>query len=125
MKEKNQISEQQQAEINENQGEITQLVLKSFEINAPKAQLSETEMLDYLADVIAYFIEAKLDYLLSLLYRLDIDEQKINFALHPANPEAANITLAKLVWARQKQRAETKKNIIVQRTDNWIWDDEL
>lgn len=100
----------------------TALILRDFELAPPHPLLSEQDMIDYLSEVIAYMIQHKLDFLLSLLYRLDISEIKINRVLQPNYPMPANVALAHLVWERQKQRIETKQNIHVQHVDNWIWD---
>jgi hypothetical protein len=50
-----------------------------------------------------------MEYLLSLLYRNDVAESKIYDALSPSSPDPANVSLAKLVMERQKQRLETKR----------------
>jgi hypothetical protein len=104
--------------------EVTAIVLRDFELKAPDKMLNESEMLAYLADAISYMIEHKLDYLLSLLYRLDVDEKKIRQALLPGNPIPANIALARLVWDRQKQRIATKQHYRAQNPSNWDWDIE-
>lgn len=100
----------------------TALILRDFELAPPQPLLAEQEVITYLSETIGYMIEHKLDFLLSLLYRLDISEVKINRVLQPNYPMPANIALAHLVWERQKQRIETKRNIQVQHVDNWIWD---
>jgi hypothetical protein len=102
--------------------ETTALVLRDFELLAPEKTMTEEDMIQYLADAIGYMIEHKMDFLLSLLYRLDVDEHKINRALMPGNPIPANIALAHLVWNRQKQRIATKKAFREQNPSNWDWD---
>lgn len=109
---------------NSDNKEVTELVLRDFELAEPKNILTDKEMLDYLAEAIAYMIEHRMDFLLSLLYRLDISENKIAFALTPGNEEPANIALARLVWERQKQRVATKQAYRVQNPTNWNWDIE-
>jgi hypothetical protein len=99
-------------------------ILQDFELTIPEKELNEQELLDYLSEAIGYMIEHRLDFLLSLLYRLDVDEYKINKALLPGNPEPANSALAHLVLERQKQRVATKKAYKVQNTDSWDWGDE-
>ena len=107
-----------------NNVEITELVLRDFELSQPEHSLTEQEMLNYLADAIAYMLENKMDFLLSLMYRLDIDEAKIAHALLPGNDEPAHIALAKVVWERQKNRVATKQAYRIQNPTNWNWDDE-
>ncbi|MCP3933104.1 MAG: hypothetical protein GY705_28875 [Bacteroidetes bacterium] len=89
--------------------QTTELVIKDFGLQPPKDQLSEEELFDMLADEIAYMIERNLEYLFSLMYRLDIDENKVNKALSPRAEEPANIGLTRLVLERQRQRIKTKK----------------
>jgi hypothetical protein len=99
-------------------------ILLDFELTIPEKELNEQELLDYLSEAVGYMIEHRLDFLLSLLYRLDVDEYKINKALLPGNPKPANIALAQLVLDRQKQRVATKKAYKVQNTDSWDWGDD-
>ena len=86
-----------------------ELVLRDFELETDKETISEEELLQLLANQLAYMIEYRLEFLLSLMYRLDIDERKINAALSPEAKVPPNIGLAKLVLQRQKQRVFTKK----------------
>jgi hypothetical protein len=102
--------------------DIKDLVLHDFNLTVPNKQLTEAEMIAYLADAVAYMMEHKMDFLLSLMYRLDIDEDKIAFALMPSNPEAANMALARIIWERQKQRIQTKKTYKQQNPNQWDWD---
>jgi hypothetical protein len=97
-------------------------ILSDFDLSVPEKSLNEQELLEYLAEAISYMIEHKLDFLLSLLYRLDVDEQKINTALLPGNPEPANFALAQLVLERQKQRMATKIAYKKQNPTSWNWD---
>lgn len=90
-------------------GRDTKELISKFEIETTEASFSEEALFQLLADHIAYMIEYRLDFLLSLMYRLDIDEAKINWALNPASPVAANIGLAQLVMERQKERMRTKE----------------
>ena len=68
-------------------------------------------------------MQTNLDYLLSLMYRLDILEENLQKALHPSNPEAPHIALARLVIERQKQRLASRAEYRTeQKTDKWDWD---
>lgn len=94
---------------NENLAQTTELIVKDFELEPQEEQLTEEELLQLLANQIAEMIEFRLEFLLSLMYRLDVSEQKVNFALSPQSSEPANLTLARLVLERQKQRVFTKQ----------------
>ena len=102
--------------------ESRDLILRDFELAEPDKPLSDEEMIAYLADAIAYMMEHRMDFLMSLLYRLDVSEGKIAFAMLPGNPLPANRALALAVWERQKQRIATKKSYSEQNPSNWDWD---
>jgi hypothetical protein len=102
--------------------ETRDLILRDFELAEPEKPLSDEEMINYLADAIAYMMEHRMDFLMSLLYRLDVSEGKIAFAMLPGNPLPANIALAYAVWERQKQRMATKKKFSEQNSNKWDWD---
>jgi len=93
-------------------------LVRDFELETSKAGLSEEELFDLLANQVAYLIEFRMEYLLSLLYRNDVEEVKIDFALSPLCNEPANIAIARLVMERQKQRMATKKAIEVKELDD-------
>ena len=99
--------------------ETSDLIVRDFEIEAGEAIISEEQLLKVLADQVAYMIEYKLEVLLSLMYRLDIDESKVNFALSPIAPDPANIGIAKLVLERQKRRAATKIAYPAEKFEGW------
>lgn len=86
----------------------TDLIRRDFELEGVPDQLSEEELLRLLIDHVDFLIDRRMEWLLSLMYRMDIDEEKVNAALHPAAPEPANIGLAKLILARQQARVRTK-----------------
>ena len=85
------------------------LIVRDFELEPQEKILTEEELLGLLSDILAEMIERRLEFLLSLMYRLDIDEKKVHFALSPFCEEPANIALARLILERQKQRAFTKQ----------------
>ena len=101
----------------------TQALATNFELpESPDHRLTEEELFEALSDRIAYMIEYELDMLLSLLYRFDVDEGKINAALSPGSAEAANKGLTRLVMERQKDRVATKNKYKQSHTEDWIWD---
>ncbi len=89
--------------------QTAELIARDFGLKMGKEPLTEQELFDLVANEVAYMIEHRLDFLMSLLYRLDVLEHKINFALSPLAPDPANIALAKLIIERQKERIFTKK----------------
>lgn len=99
----------------------TALIVRNFELETDTSTVNEEELLRLLTERIAYMIEHKLDFLLSLLYRLDVDEGKINFALSPLAPDTPAVGLAKLVMERQRQRLATKEKYRQKDSDEWDW----
>lgn len=100
------------------------LVRESFELEKAPPPGSEEELLALLAERIAEMLEQRPEYLMSLLYRLDVLEEKIHPAMRPDAPEPANWGLARLVLERQKQRAETKKTVKTKPLEglkDWEW----
>ena len=79
---------------------LTDLVLRDFELASEEESPSEEEIFHLLCDRIAYMIEHQMEYLLSLLYRNDVEESKINFALSPLAPEPPHIGLAHFLVSR-------------------------
>jgi len=90
------------------------VLVQDFEIETTQEQLTEEQLFDLLCERITWMIEYKMEYLLSLLYRNDVLEEKINFALSPLCPDPANIALTKLVLARQKERMAIKQSFKVE-----------
>ncbi|MEZ5055560.1 MAG: hypothetical protein R2879_00845 [Saprospiraceae bacterium] len=102
----------------------TGLIIQDFELSTDKDQMSEEEFLAILAERMEYMIEYRMEFLLSLMYRLDIAEHKINFALSPLAADPPALGLAKLVVERQKERLATKqqyKSKDVEEGDEWEW----
>lgn len=100
------------------------LVREPFELENTAPPGSEEELLAILAERIAEMLERRPEYLMSLLYRLDVLEEKIHPAMRPDAPEPANWGLARLVLERQKQRAETKRTIKPEPLEglkDWEW----
>lgn len=98
------------------------LIARDFELQTQEEKLTEEDLLRLLAEQVAYMIDHKLEVLLSLMYRLDIDESKVNAALSPFAPEPAHVGIARLVLERQKQRAFTKQ--YYKQNSNWDWDED-
>ncbi len=96
------------------------LLKQDFELESlESASITEEELLQVLANQIAYMIEYQLEVLLSLMYRLDVAEKKVQAALAPGAVEPPNIALARVVLERQKRRAFTKKNYKPEQLEGW------
>ena len=90
-------------------GETKTVILRQFEINDGQVSMDDATLFQVLADQIAYMLEYRFEFLMSLMYRLDIEEREIHLALAPDSSEPANIALARLVIDRQVKRMQTKE----------------
>jgi len=88
--------------------QTTALIARDLGLDIKEESMTEEELFNLVINEVAYMIEHRLEYLLSLMYRMDISEQKVSDALSPAAPEPANIGLGRLILERQKQRIYTK-----------------
>jgi hypothetical protein len=108
----------------DNLQQTTSLVREPFELENTPPPGSEEDLLALLADRIAEMLERRPEYLMSLLYRLDVLEKKIVPVMRPDAPEPANWGLARLVLERQKERAETKRTVKPEPLEglkDWEW----
>lgn len=104
--------------------QTSDLVREPFELESAPPPATEAELLALIAERIEEMLEHRPEYLMSMLYRLDVLEEKIYPAMHPGAPEAPNIGLARLVLERQKQRLETKRKIKsapLEDMKDWEW----
>lgn len=100
------------------------LVKGSFDIAGREGFGSEEELILMLSERIGEMLERQPEQLMSLLYRLDVLEEKIRPVMRPDAPEPANVGLARLVVERQRQRIATKisvKTMPLEGMDGWEW----
>jgi hypothetical protein len=97
-----------EAKNNENLVPVVSLITQDFGLTTQNPP-DVAAFLTYLADVIAYMLEHQTDKLFGLMYRLDIDEHKIQTVFAPFQAESPNVGLARLVWERQLERVQTRK----------------
>ena len=94
------------------------LINSTLQLDNPSG-MTDAEWLTLIGDRVQWFLDNDKDLLLSYLYRLDIDEEKINKALTPIADEPAHITLAKIILDRQKLRLSTKNQYKVEQIEGW------
>jgi hypothetical protein len=103
--------------------QLSALVAQDFEPVTEEPVISEEQLLEALAERVEWMIEHRLEYLMSLMYRMDVDERKVDFALSPLAPEPAHLALARLILERQKQRVFTRQHYKQSYPDKWDWED--
>jgi hypothetical protein len=77
-------------------------------IQLPPDEDIEVALLSIVSAKVGELMTYDLDFLLSMLYRLDVLEEKIKAALKSG--EATHIALARIIIARQKLRYASKQN---------------
>lgn len=84
---------------------ITQALIEdNFEI-----QISEAfDLHNILSQQIVYLMTYQMEKLLSILYRIDVSEQKVKMAFNQNDPSKIAPELAHLIIERIKQKAETR-----------------
>jgi hypothetical protein len=87
--------------------ETGKLVNKDFEL-AESDFISEEDLERALSVVIHRMIDRDLEKLFSILYRLDVNEQKVHAALRKNNDIAPHIAIAKLIIKRHKEKLESR-----------------
>ena len=83
---------------------------------------SEAEFLQRLADAVDYWMQHRMEQLMSLCYTLDVEESLVARAFHPGAEAPANVALARLLYERQRRRIHTKRTITsppVDESDAW------
>ncbi len=91
------------------QQEGFELIRKSFDLDLGEIPTSRADMVQAIADRVAYWLEYDVEQLFSFLYRMDIDQSKVEHALKLGNVVPANIGVAELIFQRQLDRLKTKK----------------
>ena len=97
-------------------------VQKDFEVDYIPEDVTEAELLEFLENFIENLIDTDMERLFYVLYRLDINEQKVHQALSPYSKEMPHKVLAELIFKREKQKATTRIEYEAQELED---DDEV
>lgn len=99
-----------------------ELIAQDFELETVEGEsITEEQLLMLLAERMDFLIQNRPEFLFSLMYRLDVDERKVEAALSPFAPEPGHIGLARLVIERQRKRAFTKQFYKQEDLDDLDW----
>ena len=80
--------------------------------------LSDEEMIRIISARVEKMLAGDPDLLMSYLYRLDIEQDKIEHAI-ALSPLPLPLTFAQLIWERQKQRIITKAKYKQDPIEGW------
>ena len=93
-------------------------VQKDFEIDYIPEDVTEEELLDFLNRYIYDLLDSDMGRLFYLMYRLDINEQKVYTALSPKADQPPNEMIAKLIFLREKQKAQSRIEYTIRNADD-------
>ena len=97
--------------------EISKKISEELELHLEE-ELTDEEMILHIADRVEQLLKGDPDLLMSYLYRLDVEEKRIAEAME-TSPMPVHVTFANLIWERQKQRLETKRNYKQDPIEGW------
>lgn len=89
--------------------------------NPDTSEVPENEFLEMIATRVEFLMESNMELFINHLYRMDVDEHKVNNILLMAedSDESVYQLFAKLIYTRQKERLETKKKFSQGSVDFW------
>ncbi len=80
---------------------------------------TDGELLKLIEELVTELVNHDFERLLLMLYRLDVNEQKVKQAIDTAGPNNASRNIAELVLAREKEKAVSREQY---KTDNPEWE---
>lgn len=100
--------------------ELSELMLTDVNRGLADSEFDSGQMIAILSRRIEELMAGRLEELMSMMYRLDIEESKIRTALAPGNEENPATSLARLIVERQNQRMATKKKYKQNPLSDWL-----
>ncbi len=100
-------------------------VAEEFELDSLDENFTEEMIFEALASRINDLLESgRLEYLLNLLYRHDVNESLIWQALDPKSPLLPNLAIAALLIDRFKKKMETRNRYKTPPVKDWLHFDD-
>ncbi len=100
--------------------ELTELLHTDVDAGLADPEADYHQLIEIMSRRIEELLSGQFETLMSMMYRLDIDENSIRRALDPANPENPASSLARLIVDRQKRRMATKRKYRQPPLEDWI-----
>ena len=100
--------------------ELSELMETKIEPTQLDDDQADEKLIEFMTGRIEALMATQFESLMSMMYRLDVNEGKIRKALDPANPENPARSLARLIVQRQKQRMATRQQYQQNSSDHWI-----
>ncbi|MBK8505517.1 MAG: hypothetical protein IPL46_26970 [Saprospiraceae bacterium] len=90
--------------------ELTELMQTRVNPDLSDTTEGDDQLIAFMSKRIEELMAGEFESLMSMMYRLDVDERKIRNALSPMNPENPATSLARLIVLRQKREWQLNKN---------------
>jgi hypothetical protein len=107
------------------ENQLNTLLKNNFDLPESVTNVDESELLEILAQRVLIMLEQSPEQLMSMLYRLDVEERKTLPVMKTGAEEPVHYGLARLVLERQKQRVATKNavkiNPLSSEMEDWAW----
>lgn len=100
--------------------ELSDLMHTRVEPELSDTDAADDQLIAFMSKRIEELMAREFESLMSMMYRLDVDEQEIRKALAPTNLENPATSLARLIVLRQKKRMATKRKYQPPEIDDWI-----
>lgn len=85
---------------------ITKIISKDFDL---PENVSESQLRELMINAFAYLIDENFQKLVQILYRADVDQDKLKYALENTENSTSATVIADAYIARQKAKIETWK----------------
>lgn len=89
--------------------ELDELAQTNLQERLALEHTNNDELISIMAERIRELLAGDLEALMSMMYRLDIDESKIKLAFSKDSVEDPAVSLAKIIIERQQRRMDTKR----------------
>lgn len=105
----------------EKMNDIAKTIAQDLGVDFPD-NTPEELILEMIASKVLDYLEHDTELLMSYLYRLDVDEEKVEKALSFKEEKPPHRAIAELIFERQLERAKTKRDMKQKPIEGWeMW----
>lgn len=98
--------------------DVSNVITQELDITLD-SEANKQDLIDAIALRVMSYMDGDIGLLFSYLYRLDIDQQKINKIINEPTEEPTHIALATLIYDRQMDRVKTKQTYKQSPIEGW------
>jgi hypothetical protein len=96
-------------------------LISSHLLESKEEETAEEAFIKLIAERVEFLMESNMELFINHLYRMDVDEKRINNTLLLAedSDETVYLAIARLIYERQKERIQTRGKFKQDHTDFW------